>query len=216
MYVRPHLDFCDVVYHSPKIPSVFDSSFRLTNLMDQIESIQYQAALAVTGTWKGTSLNKIYDELGWEPLTDRRWFRRLAQFFKIYNGYTPDYLKYCLPAHRTNLQCTRSVNEFREMRCRTTSYMKSFFSHSVKIWNDLAVEFKQVPSLSIFKSKIIKHIRPLKRTVYGIYDPIGVKRLFQLSPLVEHKKRHKCRCKIQVENTEHFLLNCNFLHSNKT
>ena len=64
MYVRPHLDFCDVIYHSPKIPSSFDSSFRLTNMMDQIESIQYQAALAVTGTWKGTSLNKIYDELG--------------------------------------------------------------------------------------------------------------------------------------------------------
>lgn len=221
MYVRPHLDFCDVIYHNPKIPSDFDSSFRLTNLMDQIESIQYQAALAVTGTWRGTSLNKIYDELGWEPLTDRRWFRRLVQFFKIYNGYTPDYLQNCLPTHRTNLQCTRSINEFRVMRCRTTSHMNSFFPHSVKIWNDLAAEFKEVQSLSLFKSKIIKHIRPLKRTVYGIYDPIGVKRLFQLrvglSPLGEHKKRHKfndtpsgiCRCKTQVETTEHFLLNCN-------
>ena len=62
--------------------------------MDQIERVQYQAALAVTGTWKGTSTNKIYEELGWESLTDRRWFRRLVQFYKIKSNLTPDYLKY--------------------------------------------------------------------------------------------------------------------------
>ena len=83
MYVRPHLDFCDVIYHITKIGNLFDSSFRLSNWMDQIERVQYQAALAVTGTWKGTSMNKIYDELGWEPLTERRRFRRLVQFYKI-------------------------------------------------------------------------------------------------------------------------------------
>ena len=27
MYVRPHLDFCDVIYHTPKICNMFDSSF---------------------------------------------------------------------------------------------------------------------------------------------------------------------------------------------
>ena len=72
MYVRPHLDFCDVIYHKPEITNLFDSSIRLSYWMEQIESVQYQAALAVTGTWKGTSLNKIYDELGWEPLSKRR------------------------------------------------------------------------------------------------------------------------------------------------
>ena len=66
--------------------------------MERIERVQYQAALAVTGAWKGTSLNKIYDELGWETLTDRRWFRRLVQIYKIRNGLTPDYLKIPLPA----------------------------------------------------------------------------------------------------------------------
>ena len=40
--------------------------------MNTLERIQYHAALAVTGSWKGTSLNRIYDELGWESLTDRR------------------------------------------------------------------------------------------------------------------------------------------------
>ena len=93
MYVRPHLDFCDVLYHKPQQNSSFDSSVNLNFLMNKVEQIQYQAALAITGTWKGTNLNIIYEELGWESLTDRRWFRRLVQFYKIKNGLTPDYLR---------------------------------------------------------------------------------------------------------------------------
>ena len=36
MYVRPHLNFCDVIYHTPKICNMFDSSFRLSHWMDLI------------------------------------------------------------------------------------------------------------------------------------------------------------------------------------
>ena len=42
--------------------------------------------LAITGTWKGT--NKIYDELGWESLTDRRWSRRLFHFLCYLAGWS--------------------------------------------------------------------------------------------------------------------------------
>ena len=84
MYIRPHLDFCDVIYHIPNISDVSVPSSRLHNLMNAIEKIQYQAALAITGTWKGTNLDKVYEQLGWESLTDRRWFRRLTYFYKIY------------------------------------------------------------------------------------------------------------------------------------
>ena len=55
--------------------------------MNTLERIQYHAALAITGSWKGTNLNKIYD--GWESLTDRRWCRRLFHFYKIQNNLTP-------------------------------------------------------------------------------------------------------------------------------
>ena len=220
MYVRPHLDFCDVIYHIPKIPSAFDSSIRLVGLMERIERIQYQAALAVTGAWKGTSLNKIYDELGWETLTDRRWFRRLVQLYKIRNGLTPDYLKIPLPATRGNRYGTRSVNEFHDLACRTTSYTNSFYPNSIKIWNEIGPELRQVRSLSEFKSKILNIIRPVKKSVFHVHDPTGIRRLFQirvgLSPLNEHKKRHNfrdtisdiCHCQTHPETTDHFLLHC--------
>ena len=71
MHIRPHLDYCDVIYHIPANTieiSDSDSSRTLTSQMSVLESTQYQAALAVSGAWKGTIRIKIYDELGWESL----------------------------------------------------------------------------------------------------------------------------------------------------
>ena len=58
MYIRPHLDFCDVIYHVPCITNPFDSSINLNYLMNTLERIQYHCALAITGAWKGSSLIK--------------------------------------------------------------------------------------------------------------------------------------------------------------
>ena len=97
MYIRPHLDFCDIIYRIPCITNPFDSSINLKYLMNTLERIQYHCALAITGTWKDTSLNKIHDELGWESLNDRRYCRRLLHFYKIQTNLTPAYLKDPLP-----------------------------------------------------------------------------------------------------------------------
>ena len=66
--------------------------------MDLIERVQCKAALIVSGCWQGTSREKLYDELGWEYLSDRRWCRRLTMFYKICNGYAPSYLQEHIPA----------------------------------------------------------------------------------------------------------------------
>ena len=59
------------------ISNDYDSSLSLSYQMNALERTQYQAALAVSATWKGTNRNKIYEELGWETLDQRRIFRRL-------------------------------------------------------------------------------------------------------------------------------------------
>ena len=51
--------------------------------MEKVERIQYQATLAITG-----GRSKIYDELGWESLSDRRKCRRVLQIHKIINNNT--------------------------------------------------------------------------------------------------------------------------------
>ena len=89
--VRPHLDYCDVIYH---IPSKQDQLGGILNsLMVTAEKVQYLAALAITGAWQGSSRSKLYEELGWESLSDRRWCRRILQVHKIVNNMTPIYLK---------------------------------------------------------------------------------------------------------------------------
>ena len=60
--------------------------------MERVERIQYQAALAITGAWQGSNRAKLYEELGCETLSARRWCRRILQIYKIKNNMTPPYL----------------------------------------------------------------------------------------------------------------------------
>ena len=87
--VRSHLDYCDIIYHEPSKINQPPLGLTLTALMEKVERIQYQAALAVTGSWQGSSRNNLYEELGWESLSDRRRCRRILQVHKIENGNTP-------------------------------------------------------------------------------------------------------------------------------
>ena len=45
---------------------------------EKLESLQYKAALVITGAIQGTSRDKIYQELGFESLKSRRSFKRLS------------------------------------------------------------------------------------------------------------------------------------------
>ena len=53
-FARPHHDYGDVIYDQQ-----FKNSFNL-----KLESIRYNAALAITGATKGSSREKTYQELG--------------------------------------------------------------------------------------------------------------------------------------------------------
>ena len=72
-FVRLHLDYDDIIY---------DKTF-IASFQKKLESIQYNAALAIAGAIRGTSIGKIYSELGLESLQDRRWYRKLCVFYKI-------------------------------------------------------------------------------------------------------------------------------------
>ena len=43
LLASPQLEYCDVMFHTPATLSLFDSSISLTNLMQKLESTQYQA-----------------------------------------------------------------------------------------------------------------------------------------------------------------------------
>ena len=57
-FIRPYLDYEDIIYDK-----AYKESFH-----QKLESIQYNAALAITGTIRGPSREKLYQELGLESL----------------------------------------------------------------------------------------------------------------------------------------------------
>ena len=63
-FIRPYLDYGYILYDK-----ALNESFH-----QKIESIQYNACLAITGTIRGSSREKIYEELGLESLRHRRWY----------------------------------------------------------------------------------------------------------------------------------------------
>ena len=66
-FIRPHLDYGDILYDQ-----AYNMSFH-----QKLESIQYNACLAITGAIRGTSKEKLYQEIGLEFLQLRRWYRKV-------------------------------------------------------------------------------------------------------------------------------------------
>ena len=118
LYVRPHLDYGDVIYH---IPQRMDGSKNY--MMEKIESVQYSAALAVSGTWRGTSRERLYNELGWESLSSRRWSRRLILLYKFINNLTPDYTRDPIPPLHGNNYPFRNPPVVGQIRARTEKFL---------------------------------------------------------------------------------------------
>ena len=226
--VRPHLDYCDIIYHIPQ--SVHPhGGITLNSQMESVEKIQYQAALAVTGAWQGTDRVKLYEELGWETLSDRRMSRRILQVHKIIDGKTPLYLREKLPQMENKssaiLPQVNIPNQF-PAKYGTDRYLHSFFPDATKNWNYIITDFKEIPTFEALKKHLISLYRPAIRPTFNIHNP-QLRYIFQLrvglSHLRNHKKRHnfadtpsdKCLCKKGVEDTYHFLIKCPFYTSHR-
>ena len=65
--------------------------------MEKVESVQYSAAPAVTGAWKGKSRERLYEKLGWESLDSRRWAKRLTLLDKMLNKLSPANMLHPIP-----------------------------------------------------------------------------------------------------------------------
>ena len=220
--VRSHIDYCDVIYHIPSIIHQPPLGMTLNSLMEKVEKIQYQAALAITGAWQGSSRSKLYDELGWETLSDRRNCRRVLQIHKIINNNTISYLKDKLPANCKEMFSGIIRTTFHAIICKSNRYKNSFFPDAVASWNFFMeiFNYKVVPSIGVLKNDIPSLIRPEAKSAFKIHDPAGLRYLFQLrvslSPLKGHKWCYNfidtpsgvCHCNQGIEDTSHFLLSC--------
>ena len=159
--VPQYLDHGDIIYHIPRQICDHIQHISLNNLVEQLETVPYLAAFAVTEAWRGTSRENLYDELEWESFNLRRWRRRLVLFYKIFNTLTPDHTRIPIPSTPELFYSLRKHNEAGQMYARTASYEGSFYPHCVSEWNKLFPEIRLSPTISAFKNKVSSLMRSL-------------------------------------------------------
>ena len=179
-FIRSHIDYADVIYDQPNN----------TTFTDKIESIQYNASLAITGAIRGTSKEKLYQELGLEYLSSRRWLRRLSLFYNVLKNKSPHYMYQIIPMLNQNLN-TRNRLQIPQIFCRTDSFKNSFFPYCIDEWCNLDVEIKQSVFLVSFKRSILNFIRPNHNSIFDISDNEGIKLLTRLRLGLSHLNKHK-------------------------
>ena len=142
-----------------------------------IESVQYNAALAITGAIRGSSREKLYQELGFESLRDRRWYRKLYFYYKIRHNDCPLYLTEQIPIFEPSTYSLRSNHPSNAPFIRTERFKSTFSPSSTHSWNQLDPNIQNSPSIQIFKRALLKSILPTPALIYKIHHPRGLKSL---------------------------------------
>ena len=155
---RPQLDYGDIVFDR-----AFNKSFH-----KNLESIQYNAAIAITGAIRGTSSEKLFQELGLESLKSRRWLRKLCLFYKIFHKESPSYLFQLIPPNN-KVYATRSSqsNKFSSFKTRHNFFKDSFFPAVISEWNNLDINIRNTSFINVFKKELLKSTRPEPNSTYN-------------------------------------------------
>ena len=86
-----------------------------------MESIQYNAYLAITGVIQGTSKERIYQELGLESLQLCRWYRKLGNLIPV----------------KSTPYATRIVGNIPLINTKHNFFKNYFFQLEIIEWNNL-------------------------------------------------------------------------------
>ena len=127
LYVRPHLDYGDIVYHK------YDPEIKL-DTTKRLERTQYSAALAVTGAWRGTSRQRLFEN--W----DGRVFIRgggigtcvISSVLKKHEGQRISSMKFLLNAmFHTTCDVSGNTNQLEEPRVLQVPISKTSFLNGI-------------------------------------------------------------------------------------
>jgi hypothetical protein len=208
-FIRPILEYGDIVWDTPG------------EILDSLEKIQLNAARVITGATAKCSSQSLYNETGWQPLSDRREAHRLTLMYQIMNGKAPQYLGDLVPGlvqDRTGY-LLRNRGELDTPLARLNLYANSFFPSTVTKWNNLDHSVKSLPSVDAFKA-FHKRSLPVRNPLffYGgrLESAIHARMRMRNSPLNADLSNRLhviesplCSCGAEVEETaKHFFFQC--------
>ena len=212
IYIRPHFDYCDVVYDGHI--TIQDST--------RLETLQNRAGRLVTGTLFRTPTEKLLTELGWETLTTRRRIHRLVLYHKLNSDeqHIPQYVMTIMPntrAHDTNIRL-RNADTLTRSPHHTTAFQRSFIHTTTKQWNQLSQTTRELGHKA-YKKHIREQLGPsVPPSFYNEGSREGnilhTRLRTGMTSLNSHLFRIQkfstpaCDCGYKDESTRHFVLSC--------
>ena len=127
----------------------------------------------------------------------------------------------------TNTHYTfRNSDKIPYFKTKHNFFKNSFFPSVIIEWNKLDPSLRRCDSYNVFKSNILKFIRPSSNSFFDCHNPIAIKYITRIRPGLSHVREHKfkhsfqdtlnpiCNCGNDVESAIHFSLHCS-LYSNE-
>jgi hypothetical protein len=210
-FIRPSLEYADVLF-----AGTYDSD------LCKLDMLQAEAMRIVTGATARSNIRLLYEDLGWPTLQSRRRIHCLCLMYKIVNGNAPQYLKALIPVRYQpdGMHSLRSFanEEIRAPFARTESFTRSFLLYTIKLWNELDIETRHLPTLDSFKLALKEpKDRMLSILYYGKRWPnihharirIGCSKLNNhLCNNLHVLPSPQCNCGWANEDPMHFLFMC--------
>ena len=206
-FIRPLIEYSD---------AVFDNCTQCEK--DELEKIQNEAARITSGCTRLVSLEDLYNELGWETISQRRRKHKLILMYKMNTNNVPNYLQSLLPATvgSSNNYSLRNSSHLQTIQARTSLYSNSFLPSTVSEWNNLPDNVKNAESIISFK-RLINTNRPIPNILFSYGERrsqlLHTRLRTNCSALNEHLFRRNiitsplCLCG-RHETTSHYFLEC--------
>ena len=125
----------------------------------KLKSYEYNAALAINGAVKGSSREKLYQELSLGTLLKRRWLRRFSLFYKIEKNKSPSCLFRLMPTSN-RMHITRNINNLKGINVKHNFFKNSNFSSVISEWNKLDLKTLDSNTSESFKEQTLKFVVP--------------------------------------------------------
>ena len=125
----------------------------------KLKSYEYNAALAINGAVKGSSREKLYQELSLGTLLKRRWLRRFSLFYKIEKNKSPSCLFRLMPTSN-RMHITRNINNLKGINVKHNFFKNSNFSSVISEWNKLDLKILDSNTSESFKEQTWKFAVP--------------------------------------------------------
>ena len=139
----------------------------------------------MTGAIRGTSREKIYQGLDLESLQSRRWYRNLAMFYKTYKNKSPFNLFKVIPG-KTSSYATRNVDGIPLIKIKRNFLKSTLFPSAITELNKLDPTIWNAKSFGIFKTDILKFVRPTPRSVFNCCNHKGIRLITRLRVGLSH------------------------------